>query len=164
MVQYRGTPEKEGEEVLHKIGCAGRLTRFSEADDGRYIITLSGISRFRLQSSITGFTPYLKYEIDWTSFVADISSKEIDTSFNRPAFLALLDQFLSFAGLSTDWENLKDADEETLINTLSMLCPFSAEEKQALLEAPNLQNRRETLTSLMQFAMMGDNGDKGKMQ
>ena len=164
MIQPRGNPVDDGAKNLHQIGCAGRLTRFSETGEGRYLITLTGISRFRLGPQIDGFTPYIKANIDWVSFVGDLTETTKDNEFDRPKFLALLEKYFDFAGLTSDWDSLKDAGEENLINTLSMLCPFPAEEKQALLEAPDLRIRRETLTSLMQFAMMSENGEGGKLQ
>jgi Lon protease-like protein len=163
MIQPRSNPVDGAAETLHHIGCAGRLTRFSEAGDGRYLVTLTGISRFRLIEQIEGFTPYIKGGVDWGSFGTDLVDTDKDTTFDRPAFLELLGRYFEFAGLTSDWDALKDADEANLINTLSMLCPFPSEEKQALLEAPDLRIRRETLTSLIQFAMMGD-GEQGKLQ
>ena len=140
---------------LHSIGCAGRLTAFSETEDGRYMITLSGVSRFRLRKEIEGFTPYRRVEVDWTGFERDLDGPETDTAFDRAHFLTLLGRFFSALDLSTDWDSMKDATDELLINSLSMLCPFSPEDKQALLEAPSLSTRRETLVTLMEFALRG---------
>ena len=164
MIQPRSNPVDDNAETLHHIGCAGRLTRFSETGNGRYLITLTGISRFRLVQKIDGFLPYIKADIDWSSFSTDLVEGDQDTGFDRPKFLTLLERYFEFAGLSSDWETLKDADEANLINTLSMLCPFPAEEKQALLEAPDLRIRRETLVSLIQFAMMSEGNTIGKLQ
>nr|WP_323778327.1 LON peptidase substrate-binding domain-containing protein [Amylibacter sp.] len=156
MVQPRETPKGTSETALQQIGCAGRVTSFSETEDGRYLITLSGISRFRLRDRDDGFCPYISANVDWSSFTADKGVHELDHAFDRPKFLKTLSRFFKAASLSTDWDSLKDADEELLINSLSMLCPFESAEKQALLEAPNLANRRETLTTLMEFALAGD--------
>lgn len=163
MIQPVLMPEGKKTERLHQIGCAGRLTAFQETDDGRYVITLSGISRFRLREEKEGFTPYLRADVDWESFDRDLGRSERDPGFDRPAFLDVLSRFFETAQLSSDWDNLKEADEELLINSLSMLCPFDPEERQALLEAPTLQNRRETLVTLMEFALRG-NGEEGTMQ
>lgn len=147
-----GTP---GQSRLHEIGCAGRLTQFSETEDGRYMITLSGISRFRIRAESTGFSPYRKADVAWTDFNRDLGREEEDPGFDREVFLKLLGRFFEASDLQTDWSSLEEADDELLINSLSMLCPFSLEEKQALLEAPKLADRRETLTALMEFACRG---------
>jgi hypothetical protein len=156
-------PEGRATGRLHQIGCAGRVTALQETEDGRYLITLSGVSRFRLGALKEGFTPYLRAEVDWTSFERDLGRSEDDPEFDRPAFLKVLGRFFDTAQLSSDWDSLREADVELLINSLSMLCPFDPEEKQALLEAPNLANRRETLVTLMEFALAGG-GDEGAMQ
>ncbi|MFV0245762.1 MAG: LON peptidase substrate-binding domain-containing protein [Qingshengfaniella sp.] len=154
MIQPRVTPDR-GNKRLHSIGCAGRLTAFSETEDGRYMITLSGISRFRITQEVPGFAPYRKAEITWSGFDRDLGGTEADTGFDRPAFLDLLGRFFEARSLSTDWESIKDAEEELLVNSLSMLCPFAPEDKQALLEAPSLTTRRETLATLIEFALRG---------
>ncbi|MEM9267958.1 MAG: LON peptidase substrate-binding domain-containing protein [Pseudomonadota bacterium] len=162
MIQPQALPEGKASGRLHRIGCAGRLTSFQETDDGRYMITLSGISRFRLKTQTDGFTPYIRGEVDWDSFERDLGGREQDQAFDRPAFLDALRRYFDAAQLKSDWESLKEADEELLVNSLSMLCPFDPEEKQALLEAPTLQNRRETLITLMEFALRG--GEEGSVQ
>ena len=164
MVQPREMPEGAGEPRLQQIGCAGRVTSFSETEDGRYLITLSGICRFRVLAQNSGFTPYLRADVDWSSFEADIGKPKTDHEFDRPAFLKTLRRFFEKAKLSSDWDSLRDADEEMLINSLSMLCPFGAEEKQALLEAPCLRTRRETLVTLMEFALRDSEGEGGPLQ
>lgn len=154
MVQPREVPGKS-DKRLHAIGCAGRVTQFSETEDGRYMITLSGISRYRVTREVSGFSPYLKADISWEGFEADLGGVEKDRSFDRPRFLDLLSRYFEALSLSTDWDSLKDAEDELLINSLSMLCPFEPEEKQALLEAPSLGTRRETLVTLIEFALRG---------
>lgn len=159
MIQTRDTPS--GERRLQSIGCAGRLTGFSETEDGRYMITLAGISRFRVKEEVQGFTPYRRCNVDWAPFALDLRrEEETDSGFDRESFLDLLGRYLSAMNLSTDWESLKEAETELLINSLSMLCPFSPEDKQALLEAPSLSTRRETLVTLIEFALRGGSGDE----
>jgi Lon protease-like protein len=154
MIQPREVPGS-AEKRLHSIGCAGRLTAFSETEDGRYMITLTGISRFRVLEEVSGFTPYRRARVDWADFTRDMGAAEMDPGLQRKPFLALLGRFFSRRGLSTDWDSLKDAEDELLINALSMLCPFDPEDKQALLEAPSLPTRRETLVTLIEFALRG---------
>ena len=162
MVQPCAGPDETAQR-LHQIGCAGRVTGFQETEDGRYLITLSGVSRFRLGALRDGFAPYLRAAADWSSFERDLGRAEKDEDFDRPAFLDVLARFFASAQLSSDWDSLKEADAELLVNSLSILCPFDPEEKQALLEAPTLANRRETLVTLMEFSLRSC-GDDGAIQ
>ena len=145
---------------LHSIGCAGKLTQFSETEDGRYMITLTGLSRYRLGSEIEGFAPYRRFNVQWGGFEKDREAPEQDSKFDRDSFFDLLGKFLQGEGLSTDWETLQQADNELLINSLSMMLDFDLEDKQALLEAPSLQTRRETLITLFEFSLRGGSDDE----
>ncbi|MDG2340793.1 MAG: LON peptidase substrate-binding domain-containing protein, partial [Paracoccaceae bacterium] len=142
--------------ALHQVGCAGRLTQFTETDDGRYMVTLTGISRFRVEREIEGFAPYLRCDVSWKGFEGDLGNAETDALFDRDTFLSLVGRYFEKAELSTDWDNLKDADDEIIINALAMMCPFEPEDKQALLECASLSERRETLAALMNFALHSD--------
>lgn len=144
---------------LQTIGCAGRITQFSETEDNRYMVTLSGISRFRVVSEVDGFTPYRRCEVNWSSFGDDQLESDEDLQFDRPRFLDLLGRYFDAQSLSADWETLKEADDELLINSLSMMLDFGSEDKQALLEAPSLSTRRETLVTLIEFSLRGGEGD-----
>lgn len=153
-------PGRGGDRKLQCIGCAGRVTQFSETEDGRYMITLSGVSRFRIKAEVEGFTPYRRCTVQWTGFERDQGRSEVDHGFDRAAFMDLLRRFLSGQNLSTDWESLSEADDELLVNSLSMLLDFDVEEKQALLEAPCLATRRETLVTLIEFALRGGSNEE----
>ncbi len=154
MVQPNEVPGRD-EKGLQRIGCAGRLTQFSETEDNRYLVTLTGISRFRVISEVEGFTPYRRCKVDWSGFERDRGSSEGDTGFERSGFLDLLSRYFDARGLSADWETLKEADDELLLNSLSMMLDFDPEDKQALLEAPSLTTRRETLVTLIEYALRG---------
>ena len=158
MIQPREGPN--GEKRLSAIGCAGRLTGFSETEDHRYMITLTGVSRFRLRAEVEGFTPYRRAHIDWQPFTRDLGREETDKEFAREPFLALLARYFATRDLGTDWSGIKAADTELLINSLSMLLPFAPEDKQALLEAPSLITRRETLVTLLEIALHSDGRDE----
>ena len=159
MIQPYDAPGAAGK--LHSIGCAGRLTAFSETEDGRYMVTLSGKSRFRAIKEVEGgFTPYRRCDVSWQGFERDLGPAEKDKGFDRKAFMDQLNRFFADHGLSTDWDSLRDAEDELLINSLSMLCPFEPEDRQALLEAPSLTTRRETLVTLIEFALRGGSGDE----
>ncbi|ALI55869.1 LON peptidase substrate-binding domain-containing protein [Celeribacter marinus] len=155
-----GMVQPIGATRLSAIGCAGRLTAFSETEDGRYMITLSGVSRFRVGDDVTGTSPYLKFTANWDSFTADLGRIEQDSGLDRDRFMALLSRYFASEGLDTDWDDLGEADDEMLINSLSMLSPFEPEDKQALLEAPSLSTRRETLVTLMEFALHGGTNEE----
>ena len=158
MVQPYDGPGGDGK--LHTIGCAGKVTAFSETEDGRYMITLSGASRFRIVEEVEGFTPYRRCNVNWQGFDRDLGPVEKDDTFDRTAFMEALGRYLVDQGLSTDWESLGEAEDELLINSLSMLCPFEPEDKQALLEAPSLTTRRETLMTLIEYARRGGSGEE----
>lgn len=145
-----------GGPALHSIGCAGRVTQFSETEDGRYMITLAGVSRFRLRQEVSGFVPYRRGSVDWSGFDRDLlRDEEKDLAFDRAPFLELLDRYFRAKSLDTDWDILENAGDEMLINSLSMLLGLDAEDKQALLEAPSLSTRRETLVTLIEFDLRG---------
>ena len=140
---------------LHTIGCAGRITQFSETEDGRYMITLGGVSRFRVVKEVEGFSPYRKCEVNWDGFDRDLGDVEQDIVFDRKPFLSQLNKYFEAKGLSADWETLEEAEDELLINSLSMMMDFDPEDKQALLEAPSLSTRRETLVTLIEYSRRG---------
>jgi Lon protease-like protein len=148
---------------LHKVGCVGRVVGFSEADDGRYMITLAGISRFHITAQLDGGTPYMRGAVDWDGFSRDRGAIEHDPGFNRAEFLGLLERFFDLEDLEVEWGNLENAPEEMLINSLATLAPFQPEDKQALLEAQTLALRREPLVPLMEFALRRGDG-KGVVQ
>lgn len=152
-VEETGSPPR-----LHQIGCAGRVTSLSETEDGRYLIALSGVSRFRIREELEGFTPYRRIRPDWADFSQDLRGPETDPKFDRERFLSLLGRYFEAQHLSSDWDSLREAQPEMLINSLSIMCPFAVEEKQALLEAPRLDDRRDTLTALLEFAIAGEDG------
>jgi Lon protease-like protein len=154
-------PGRSGDENgLHQIGCAGRITQFSELEDGRYMVTLAGISRFRLVSEVEGFTPYRRINVNWDGFEQDRSSVAEDIQYDRDTFLNLLSKYFTSRDLSADWETLKDADDELLINSLSMMLEFEPEDKQALMEAPSLSTRRETLVTLIEYFLRGGDAEE----
>jgi Lon protease-like protein len=153
---------------LHVIGCAGRVTSLSETEDGRYLIALTGISRFRIGGERDGFTPYRRVRAEWADFAADLGptedGAEDGAGFCRKDFLAVLRRYFQAVRLASDWDSLSEAEPELLVNSLAMMCPFSVEEKQALLEAPRLSDRTETLMALMQFAIASGGEDDNQVQ
>lgn len=151
MIQPRG----EAGAGLAQVGCAGRVTSFSETEDGRYMVTLTGIARFTLRDEVKGFQPYRRAGVEFASFAEDLAGAQSDPDLDRRVFLKDLARYLQASKMGTDWSNLKDADDEMLVNVLSMLCPFQPEEKQALLEAQTLPERRKILQTLIAFSLQG---------
>jgi len=151
-------------EGLARVGTAGRVAAFSEAEDGRMMISLKAVSRFTLREVEEGFAPYLRGRVDWGDFAADLRpASEEDPDFDRETFLSRLRRFMAAQDLATDWEAAREADDEMLINALAMLLPLEPEEKQALLEAPALAERRAILDGLMEYALHSG-PDEGKLQ
>lgn len=150
-------PHQDG--PLHQIGCAGRVTQFSETEDGRYMITLSGVSRFRILREESGFQSYRRALVDWQDYDRDLGAHEADAGFERKSFLQLLKRYFDAQSLSTDWDALREAEDEMLINSLAMLLELQVEDKQALLEAKTLSDRRAMLTTLMEFALLGGDAE-----
>lgn len=141
---------------LARVGTAGRISAFSEMDDGRMMVSLKAVSRFHLGEVEEGFAPYLRGRADWSGFSADLSAAcEYDPRFDREPFLARLERYLKVRELSTDWHVTDEAEDEMLVNALAMLLPLEVEEKQALLEAKTLIARRELLDGLIEFALHG---------
>tara|TARA_R110002096_G_scaffold113077_7_gene246060 strand:- start:11567 stop:12217 length:651 start_codon:yes stop_codon:yes gene_type:complete len=164
MIQPIPSDERIGNPQVKSIGCAGRLTSFSEASDRHCLITLTGACRFRVERVHNGFLPYATADINWDEFGDDLNPAKKDAALDRPHFMAVLERYFQVMDLSTDWNSMKDAEDEMLINSLAMLCPFAPEEKQALLEAPTMIRRFETLITLMEFALRENSGDKGVLQ
>lgn len=135
--------------ALAPIGCAGRITGYSETGDGRYLITLTGVCRFKVLGEVPALTPYRQVSPDFSAFEADLAAIPEAVRADRKAFLEALRVYLMRRGLSLDWETAREAPVDALVGSLSMALPFSPVEKQALLEAPDGQDRYEALMTLL---------------
>src|SRR3954471_5283612 len=136
---------------VYPVGCAGRITQFSETDDGRFMITLTGVSRFRIVEELLLLSGYRRVIPDWTPFSRD---REISDSpqFDRARLVRGLKSFFGQRQLSADWSAIEKAPAEQLIASIAMACPFAPSEKQALLEAADLEQRATLLTGLVEMA------------
>ena len=144
--------EEGGERpALSAVGCAGRITAYRETDDGRYLITLTGICRFRIGQELDVTTPYRQVEPDYGPFETDLYPDE-DGEFPRERLLGALKRYLVRRDLKADWQSVTSAPAEALVNSLAMLCPFEPAEKQALLEASGWPERVDTLIALLEMA------------
>ena len=139
-----------------KVGCAGRIVSFTETGDGRYLITLEGVSRFNFMNEVEHQKPYVLSQVDWSFYKDDLAPLENMNGFDRNGFLEILKKYLDSAQIASDWEVLRKAKEEVLVNSLSMLCPFEPDEKQVLLEADTIRNRLDVLVTLMKLSSEND--------
>jgi len=136
---------------VYPVGCAGRVTAFAETDDGRYLVTLTGVSRFRIRDELPLLSGYRRVVPDWQPFVQDLDVPP-STGFDRERFIRGLKEFFTQRQISADWEAIDKAAGEHLITSIAMLCPFAPSEKQALLEAPDLDERARLLIALVEMA------------
>jgi hypothetical protein len=153
--------KKEDKPKLFRVGCAGRITQLAETGDGRYVLELTGISRFKVVEELTVQTPYRQCKVDFFSFADDFTARKGEDAVNREALLEVLTDFLKANNLKVDWEGVESAPNEALVNALAMMSPYGAAEKQAMLEAPNLKTRAEILIAIteMDLAKKRTSGD-----
>lgn len=148
--------------ALFAVGCLGRITAFSETDDGRYLITLTGLCRFRLEQEIGMRRGYRRVRADLAPFAQDLRNPEA-VKIEREPILAALKSYLAARHLGADWKALEALPEERVVDALCMLCPLPPTEKQALLEAPTEVARAETLLTLLRmdaYAQPGGSTEK----
>ena len=153
-----GALRADGEPALCQVGCLGRVTSLSETGDGRYLISLHGVCRFRVVEEVAARTPFRQCRI--VPFAADLDERGAE-EVDRPALLRAFRSYLEANGLDADWESVSRAENATLVNALSMMAPYGPAEKQALLEAPDLRTRAETLIAITEMAMARDRDDFG---
>lgn len=144
--------------ALSKVGCAGRITSFRETEDKRYLITLTGICRFRVAEELVADMPFRLLRPDYAPYIADLIEDSIE-HFPRDRLLGALKAYLSHRDLKADWKAVTNAPPETLVNALAMLCPFEPAEKQALVEARNWRERVDTLVALLEMASTAASGN-----
>ena len=152
IVQPRETDDDEDAPALYDVGGLGRITEFAETGDGRYLIVLSGLIRFRVTRELEVETLYRQVEADYAAFEADLSDARAIDAEMRAGVEGALRAYLDGNGLSADWDAVAQADDDALVRTLSAVCPFEPVEKQALLEAADLPTRAELLIALMRFS------------
>lgn len=154
-----GALKADGEPDLCEVGCLGRVTAFSESGDGRYLITLQGVCRFRIEKELAARTPYRQCRI--LPFLSDLDADAGAENVDRKALLKAFRAYLDAYSLEADWESVSRAENATLVNALSMMAPYGSAEKQALLEAPDFKSRAETLIAITEMAIARDGDDEG---
>ena len=150
---------EDGEPALCEVGCLGRITSFAETGDGRYLVSLQGVCRFRVAEELACKTPFRQCRI--VPFAADLDEDQGGGDIDRPALLKAFRAYLEANELEADWESVSRADNAMLVNALSMMAPYGPAEKQALLEAPDLKTRAETLIAITEMALARDRDDFG---
>ncbi len=156
---FDGALRDDGEPEIVNVGCMGRITSLVETGDGRYMITLQGVCRFRVLEELAVKTPFRQCRV--APFVADLDEDPSGAEVNRPALLKAFRSYLEANDLDADWQSVSRADNTMLVNALSMMAPYGPAEKQALLEAPDLKTRAETLIALTEMALVRDSEDFG---
>lgn len=148
-------PDQGG--ALYKTGCAGKITEFSETEDGRYLITLSGVSRFHVMEELDGVDGYRRVKPSWLAFEKDLDAQTC-SDLDRDRLKALLQKYFQKQDMDCDWDKIEGAPDGKLITCLSMVCPFDPQEKQALLEAPCCNTRADMFLTMLEMAVCADIG------
>ena len=166
MIQPEGESEdKPGVPRLYSVGCIGRITQFAETGDGRYLVQLTGVSRFRILSEEAVATPYRQCRITAEPFAVDFTPRAGEDAVDRATLIKVLRAYLIANNLQADWEAIEQAPNEALVNALSMMSPFDAREKQALLEAGSLKDRAEILVAITEIELAkGSSGSDSPLQ
>ena len=138
---------------VYPTGCAGRITSFSETDDGRFLITLTGTCRFRIGDELPLLEGYRRVVPEWREFAHDLETED-EPGFDRERLMRGLRSYFQQHQISADWDAITSVPGERLITSIAMICPFDPSEKQALLEAPALDERAQLLTAIVEMAVL----------
>jgi len=143
--------ESEAGPGLYRVGCLGRLSSFSETDDGRYLISLTGLIRFAVAAELAMGRGYRRVRADFSPYLADLETAPGPIGVEREALLTALRGYFARRNFEANWDTVRRMPDEALVTTLSMTCPFEPAEKQALLEATTDADRANTLLALLQM-------------
>jgi Lon protease-like protein len=152
-----GRPGPQDRPNLYRVGCVGRITQLAETGDGRYLIQLTGISRFRVEEELAVSTSYRQCRVSFVPYLNDFVPRKGEDEVNREALLKALTDFLKANDLKADWEGIENAPNEALVNALAMMSPYGSAEKQAMLEAPDLKTRAEILVAVTEIELAKSN-------
>lgn len=148
-------PEMGEEPGLYQVGCLGRLSSFSETDDGRLLITLSGLIRFKIVAELDPRNGYRRVRGDFTRYTSDLAATPPAVDIERAKMLAALRGYFVRRSIDANWDAIRGLSDDALVTTLAMACPFEPVEKQALLEAPADADRAATLLALLEMGAAG---------
>lgn len=151
---------KKEDSDTEEVGCLGKISTYVENDDGTLIVKLTGICRFNINEKLESDRAYNKMRVSYNQFKDDLKLNDPIKSIDRDKLLNVISDYLNVNDLTTDWSVITDTDTEILINAFAMLSPFSSEEKQALLEAKNIENRSEILIALSEMSIASRNDKK----
>jgi Lon protease-like protein len=160
MVQPNDPVVSDANPPIYPIGCAGRITSFTETDDGLFLITLTGISRFRIREELPLLEGYRRVVPEWTDFARDLEADE-NFGFDRDRLIRGLKGFFQHHQISADWDAIASTPVDRLVTSIAMMCPFEPSEKQALLEASDLDDRARLLTAIVEMAVLNRSSDGG---
>src|ERR1051325_8027064 len=146
-------PGPDDKPTLFKVGCVGRITQIAETGDGRYLLQLTGVARFRVEEELNVAAAYRQCRVGYSAFADDFVARKGEDAVDRKALLEALSAFLKANNLKTDWDGIQNAPNEALVNALAMMSPYGSAEKQALLEAPNLKARAEMLVAVTEIEL-----------
>jgi uncharacterized protein len=146
-------PGNERKPHLYRTGCVGRITQLAETGDGRYLVELTGIARYRIEKELAVYTAYRQCRVTFAPFADDFVARKGEETVDRSALLQALAAFLEANKLKADWEGIENAPNEALVNALAMMSPYGAAEKQALLEAPDLKTRADILVAITEIEL-----------
>jgi uncharacterized protein len=164
MVQPRPLSGSADKPAVQPVGCVGKITSFAETEDGRYLITLNGLIRFRITRELELRQPYRQVEADFSAFAADLIAPSGGNQIDRPRLLKALKRYAEGHGFQIDWTAVDSAEPEPLVNAIATLCPFDPLEKQGLLEAPGLDSRCATLITLLELNAASGDRREGRLQ
>jgi Lon protease-like protein len=150
MIQPLSGENLSGDPPLYQTGCVGRISRFQETPDGRYLISLKGVCRFDIAEEMDPKDGYRRVRANWSPYQTDLDRGN-ESCLDRSRLFPALRRYFKLHGINADWETLGEAADERLVTCLAMICPFGGSEKQALLEASGLDNRAEILTTLVEM-------------
>jgi Lon protease-like protein len=146
-------PGPDDKPTLFKVGCVGRITQIAESGDGRYLLQLTGVARFRVEEELNVATAYRQCRVSYQPFTDDFIARKGEDEVDRNAVLEALTAFLKSNNLKTDWQGVESAPNEALVNALAMMSPYGVAEKQALLEAPDLKSRADILVAVTEMEL-----------
>jgi uncharacterized protein len=142
-----------GNPPVYPTGCAGRITSFSETEDGRFLIALTGLCRFRIKGELPLEKGYRRIVPQWDEFARDLRS-ERGPDFDRERLIRGLRAYFERHQIKAEWDAVSSVSGERLVTSIAMVCPFEPSEKQALLEAPDLETRAQLLTTIVEMAVL----------
>src|ERR1700752_3596122 len=146
-------PGPESKPNLYRVGCVGRITQIAETGDGRYLMQLTGVARFRIEEELNVSTLYRQCRVSYSPFADDFVARRGEEAVDRESLLRALSDFLKANDLKADWEGIENAPNEALVNALAMMSPYGSAAKQAMLEAPDLKTRAQILVAVTEIEL-----------